>query len=442
MTKLRETVAYNKDLITGWEKTIKKFKDTNAPMINTITVELFNADTGKKTYEAKAENLVNNYISKIAYMDYFYYRIKGEITKTQYPSPPWQTLVLTDYAGAEDANNNFVRGNLVGYADKTTPYAGSDSKKGTINISETKLDTLFNGVLHFVFDFPTNAANGTFQTVWWAYSKENILVITSYNAHGGTREYCTVFNGGIIERDNTAYIVGGTLNKYSLDGVAKGTIVPTNMPAMTMSGMDYDGTNVWIADILVAKKLHKFTADMSAWISSVNITGWNTALWGSSSADITECGGIIYALSSNYYIVPIDKTSGACGTAIDIRARCGLTSTYSDVDYGGITSNGVDRIYVTDRQLDVIHVLDNNLNRLTTLSFISDVIGLYRISYDRSTNNMYARVHFYQINQYALAKFNAASAAPGAQNLLASPVTKTATNTMKIQYDFQIEKVL
>lgn len=30
---------------------------------------------------------------------------------------------------------------------------------------------------------------------------------------------------------------------------------------------------------------------------------------------------------------------------------------------------------------------------------------------------------------------------PGAQNLLVAPVTKTATNTMKIQYDFQIANI-
>lgn len=439
MTKLRETIAYNKDLITGWVKTIKKFKDVDSQMINTMTIELFNAETGEKVYEAKAENVINNFVSKIAYMDYFYYRIKGSISTTQYPSPPWQSLVLTDYSGSEEANNNFIRGNLIGYADKTTPYAGGDSQKGTINIAETKLDTIFNGVLHFVFDFPTNAANGTFQTVWWAYSKGNMLGVTAYNSHGNNNNYCTVFNGGIIERDSTTYTVGGTLNKYSLDSCGTtGTIVPTNMPAMTMSGMDYDGTNVWIADVLVSKKLHKFTADMSTWISSVNITGWNTALWGNTIDDITECVGIIYALSYNYYIVPIDKATGVCGTGIDIRARCGLSSTYYDSD-GGITSNGVDRIYVIKSVY--IYVLDNNLNYIAMLTYSVESAGLYKASYDRSTNNMYVRA-YYPYPSYSLVKFNIESSAPGAQNLLAAPITKTATNTMKIQYDFQIQKVL
>ena len=65
---------------------------------------------------------------------YFYAKIKGAITATTYSSVPFQVFILIDYACAEDPTNTYMKGNIIGWADKTVTYSGSDNKRETINI--------------------------------------------------------------------------------------------------------------------------------------------------------------------------------------------------------------------------------------------------------------------------------------------------------------------
>lgn len=163
---IRESIDYNKDLVSEEESFLVKQKPI-FPVSGMVSIELFDAISGEKTYEAKTENIINNIVSKYAYMDYFYNKIKGDKVANYYTAP-FQYMVLTDYAGVEDADIPYYKGSLISYSDKATAYSGSDTLKGTVNLAETKLDATGDGLLHFVFDFPTHAANGTFQSIWWS----------------------------------------------------------------------------------------------------------------------------------------------------------------------------------------------------------------------------------------------------------------------------------
>ncbi len=438
---LRETIAYNKNLLTGFEKIIKKFKDADAPMINTATVQLFDAKTGEKIYEAKAENVVNNMVAKMAYMDYFYWRIKGSVSGTNYYDP-FEVIAFTNYKGAEDPTLPFIMGYIVGWADKTMAYSGTSTSQGTINLSESAFDTAGNGNLHFVFDFPTNAANGTFQTVWWGYNLYGYLPAL-YSVPSASN-IIIVYSNGIITSGSG--ISGYTLpancsfNTYNLiNGSSQGSISPANMPSLYFNGAEYDGTNVWVIDAS-AMKLHKFSGDMTTWISSVAITGWNSS-WGSIT-DITELNGTLYVFSQNCYIVILNKT-GACGTATDIRPLNNMNLIYSN-NISGITTDGVSKFFfsfsgdnTTNNGMNssqVIRVMNTSFSYIGTIAAYN-VQNVYRMLYDRVNG------YLYYIANYVY-KYNLSMAAPGSQNLLAAPVTKTATNTMKIQYDFQVQKAI
>ena len=81
-------------------------------------------------------------------------------------------IVLTDYQGAESpSTETTIPGNMVGWANRTS-YAGSDSHEGTINVAES-----FGGenIAHWVFDFPTNCANGTIGSICWGYVYPEVL---------------------------------------------------------------------------------------------------------------------------------------------------------------------------------------------------------------------------------------------------------------------------
>lgn len=431
--EFRESISYDTDFITGVIKKAIKKKPLNSPMINTTTVQLFDAKTGKKIREIKSENIILNATAKFAYMDYFYNRIKGSISSTAYIAP-WQVLVLTDSNSSEDATLTYLKGNIIAWADKATPYSGTDGSRGSVNLSETSLDAAGNGDLHFVFDFPTNAANGTFQTVWWAGAKApSLLQQWSYRGISPV-----VVSGCVISCISVS--AGGSFSKYSLtDGSYQGSISTVNLPQIYCTGGEYDGTNVWILDAS-AQKIHKFTGDMTVWLSSVAITGWNTATWGnaSSTSDITELNGTLYVISYNYFVVSINASTGACIAGTDIRVRCGLASNFS-ASSTGITCDGAGKFYVSYPDPNIIFILDVNLNYLGIIASPPNYNNPRTSSYDRTNGYIYYWSN-YGGGLYGI-KCAVYSASPGAQNLLPSPVTKTATNTMKIQYDFQIQKV-
>ena len=54
MERFRDSIAYNHDFITGERIEVVKRKPLIVPARGIATVELFDAITGKKTYEAKS----------------------------------------------------------------------------------------------------------------------------------------------------------------------------------------------------------------------------------------------------------------------------------------------------------------------------------------------------------------------------------------------------
>ncbi|WP_017379733.1 hypothetical protein [Paenisporosarcina sp. TG-14] len=76
----------------------------------------------------------------------------------------FRTLMLTDNVKSTDpGNETYVDGKLIGYAQTEVTYVGSDSLLGTINTAETFIN---NERAKLVFDFPTSAGNGTFQSIY------------------------------------------------------------------------------------------------------------------------------------------------------------------------------------------------------------------------------------------------------------------------------------
>ena len=79
-----------------------------------------------------------------------------------YPNDVFGRLGIFTNGDIVQANAlDMPEGDEIGYALRTT-YSGSDSKRGTLNLSESEVT--FDKI-KLVFDFPTHAANGTFQTV-------------------------------------------------------------------------------------------------------------------------------------------------------------------------------------------------------------------------------------------------------------------------------------
>jgi hypothetical protein len=134
-----------------------------------ITVQTQDALTGKIIDQVHGENFSANQVirqAKWQQRNAFKTGITTiGATDTDYaPHQATQALVLTDSGLAEDSTNEWqMPGNLLGYALKST-YAGSDIYRGTPNITQLAADSTST---KWVFDWPTNAANGTIRSVGW-----------------------------------------------------------------------------------------------------------------------------------------------------------------------------------------------------------------------------------------------------------------------------------
>jgi hypothetical protein len=449
--KLRESIAYNKDLITGEENFLIKQKPI-VPVKGTVKLELFDALTGKKTYEAKTENIINSIVSKYAFMDYFYGKIKGD-RGISYYAAPFQYMVLTDYKGIEDAEIEFYKGNLVGYGDKTTAYSGPDTLRGTINLAESNLDLSGNGLVHFVFDFPTHAANGTFESLWWV---NNLITSPSKKRTITVQCPCTRTDGGATGTGNyPGFVLVRTADKWI-------AIIGENSSTVGVTVFYQKYALVLNDDFSFYKYI-----DLSGKLSSAFVNAF--CGWGSSETDLIIYNG--YVSSNNIAVINIETeqikyitcNAGDYGSpyiSANIRNNklyiCGNKFAEYSIN-GGTTTFIKDNgscvpYFFTDYNKGVgflnssstICFIENGAVKVTPVTINSNSL-LRHIKYSPNDSDVgYVLESFLQngttvtltIGEYSI------GTQVGAQTLLASSVTKMPTNTMKIQYDFQIEKVL
>ena len=134
------------------------------------TVQLFNAETGELEQEVMSENVINNWIAK----DSFDANFRGQVnqTKTSLFANPFYYLLLSNAAVPENADAKELVGRMYGWASREA-YSGSAINRGTLNTAESwysNRTTAGKTTAHLVFDFPTQAANGTIRTIYWAPS--------------------------------------------------------------------------------------------------------------------------------------------------------------------------------------------------------------------------------------------------------------------------------
>lgn len=169
--ELRECISYNKDLISGDIVEEIKYKKNNG-IKGKVLLELFDATTKEKVKEAYTENIIPEIYFKDTFMGHFAQGIMGIGGSRTCNNHTWfDYLYLTDSDKPENMNEQRVLGNVIGFAHRNTPYSGNDIRQGTINRVETKLQVTDTKIkLNFVFDFPTNAANGKIESIYWAES--------------------------------------------------------------------------------------------------------------------------------------------------------------------------------------------------------------------------------------------------------------------------------
>jgi hypothetical protein len=435
---------------------------------NKITIQLFDDLTGKQVEEVKTHNLLTNGAAKMAYMDRYFSRLrdgKNSANPTAGNSPSWNgggniytpyanpfdVLILMNTGIPENADQTFLQGTKIGWAEKSVPYAGGDNLRGTINTSETTFNEPNN--LHYVFDFPTNAANGTFDTIFWHSCFDNCFDLLysggypylisdigfgSWSDTGRTAAY-----GGIAYQSgrNTVIISEFTYYLMKQATLNKRTNISAILGGATISGLFVDANNIWV--ITTDNKIYKLDKNY-ALVSSITISNIPSGY----SQHYNYSGGL-WMYNGNFYttfwksgantllstinstgVVTANKDIGS-DTQIKNISVVGTNLFLTNGAYGGTLGTGG------------IYNLSNNLNQIGTFAEFS--VG--DVAYNWNGN--ISTITYDVVKQYWMCGIcrntvvsNIAPlylVPPGAMANVAPSVTKTATNTMKIQYDFNID---
>lgn len=151
-----------------------------------LTVELRDATTEKVIEKQETHNFISQsgirYIKYLQRANYFKDQIStlNSTADTDFaPINPFGSIVLTSSTKSPDsANEGVFDGKLIGYAAKTV-YSGADSLRGTPNVSLSQATSTYT---KWVYDWATNAANGTIGSVGWSFPGDTWIVSGQYES--------------------------------------------------------------------------------------------------------------------------------------------------------------------------------------------------------------------------------------------------------------------
>lgn len=524
---MREAKGYDKRFNDGTIIEHVKMKP-DVEIKGVVTIQLFD-EKGKLEREIKTENRITDAIARMAFMDYFCCRIRGnpwgrqfeyndsEVGTTQankdsnyneeegtysYFTAPFRHFFLTDDTSPEVSFARAVKGNIIGWADKSRAYAGTSTVKGTVNLSES-LFTESN--LHFVFDFPTSVANGTFQKLWWCEMKydsstQEILYglkevsrafkLDSYSSKSKNTPAATNFTPGtystykfrVFKYNNKLYVLGtnSSTGKICMAIINLNTEEYSEVDLYTTMGMTsssyrpsahliaQENNYVYMMYSLYANKLHRLNLDDNTKIETTLSDNRYTLIgqqipeipsnW-YSSIDSYLSNGLMGCKNGKLYIPFRYNNGGTNKTFIFVcNPDANLTKT-ALYDLSTITTptgpffnsvmslNGYD-LRLQSRDADTWFVCNGSYTFITDNNF--NIIDIAFTNYTFDHQNVVEDTAGCAVKKYHVPnsgtmnnwQYNWALWEPiAAMTLLPSPVTKTPTNTMKIQYDFNIQRV-
>lgn len=239
------------------------------------SLQFFDADSGKLQHQEDANNFLgsinNDYIDWLNRERYFrYIPNRGSSMGSRWPIDGMQThLACFTDSRSEQTDQRHFQGSVVAYANRGT-YVGTDTKRGTLNLTESDLT---NGRAKWVFDWPTNAGNDlAISTIGWARLFESTNdawqngAFTSQSISGANvpRTWYSQTSGLATDDTNWYHLHSNWHYTYSTANNARtprkeiykinpqGTLIATLVYTHNLQnndnvplGLAWDGTNFW-----------------------------------------------------------------------------------------------------------------------------------------------------------------------------------------------------
>ena len=172
---MREIIKTYKNYDKDIYEEVKCMKP-NQSIRGNYKVELFDDLTGRKVEECIGENVITNALNKY-WMQFNFIMAHCNQQTPAYDSngyfSPFGNLYLTNSTSTESVTTKRVLGDIIGWANRNVAYAGTSTLRGTTNAAERIFSN--DCVIKHVFDWPTHAANGTFQSLFWTPANVNTV---------------------------------------------------------------------------------------------------------------------------------------------------------------------------------------------------------------------------------------------------------------------------
>lgn len=417
-----------------------------------IKVELINAKTGEVESCEEKDNFIS-VLPDVVYERERLHSIVDYITNNDTilysrNAYPFMWLIVSDNRDMESAENEIIHWAPVGFAHRYSTYSGGSTQRGSVNKTETEIT---QNKVKFVYDFPTHACNGTFQSVGFT---------SDWYVNYNSEETADILNAGLVAL------------KKAVDNI---TFDHNYM------GMAKDGKYIWVCDSRSGKMMSKI--DTETWEVATPFaqgTGYR-------AIDVPTADGNIWVTdgTSSSKIYEISPTTGAVlrtipttlnyirGLIVDTQAStiwvC-LDNSSTDASTGVSYNRSIYKIGF-DGAIKEFYTPQSSVIKANTIRGLcrcsEGVIGVVSYYYRGDTKgnlilikkqsgnfiesmpitlNSYIAAPcfcdfnkgiFYQINSNYLYKNRAVGL--NSRVLLASPQTKNNTQTMKVTYEISYD---
>ncbi len=346
-------------------------------------------------------------------------------------------LVLTDSALAESpTTENSIPGNVVGFASRA-PYVGSDSKTGTINQAESFGDET---KAHWVFDFATNVANGTINSVCWTYAYPEVL--GSYmipEKMSGTNisfltKFVRIYGNPLTYGDGYFWAFSGT-TVYKIDPATFQEVATYTLNSSPGGYICVRNGYLYYPTQSYYLRKHKLSDGTYVQSSATVCNYYNGGnyIYNATTVDDTY----IYLSGTNYSVICRIKVSDL--TLMDTRNLAtpvpAFTNCYGLHLRGGVlyAVNPTLGIYSYDYVNQILTLVNNGIRDSQLFSDGTSFYLGYTENYLFNGSQLQSNTQLGLIADITAFKtYNLM-----ARKLLGTPVVKTSAKTMKIIYEFQ-----
>lgn len=383
-----------------------------------IKIELFCCYSGDKLHEV----LDNNFISKG--LDYAYYyvmlslytRNKATGANEIKINNPFYQMRLTNNDKPEKPKEDWaLEGSTIGHALTTSAYSGDSTTQGSYNMSESFTNA---EQVHIVVDFPTHAANGTFESIYF-YPE----------------------GGSLIQTDN----------RFMLNKIAEETNI---ISLQKYNGMYY--------------VLGGYGSSVSMYVFNEGFSLTNTLTLKSRISDFHIRNGIIYyplhgtTSTRGIYMCPLSNTENETRIVSGFSYPSGesvagiIFDTLTDrwiISSSGSSSDGSSSSSIYDDDFELIEVVtQGRIQSPDYLKLFYDIktdtiVNTYGMPFNRDTRRfdgtgsgtIYGFIdgdHAITSTGHVIPKYRISSRCK-----LGAPVTKTENTNMKVTYDFALPKM-